>query len=116
MPILLVDRSQDGSWLALSQQDDPATLGWMRATSVVGGAVEALPVIETGGVATATPSATATAAPIDLPDLVLERAWVLDNRLMVEVRNAGRSDVTGALVVAVDGGEPRALDVKSGEP
>src|SRR5690606_8859981 len=49
-------------------------------------------------------------------DLVLERAWVLDNRLMVEVRNAGRSDVTGALVVAVDGGEPRALDVKPGEP
>ncbi len=114
--IRVVGRSDGSDWLAVGLVDRPGVSGWVPADAVSGvPSVAALPVLEgPGGEPVATPGG-GTLTP-DLPDLVVERAFARNNRLMVSVLNQGAGDAAGEFMVSINGGDPILLDVKPGEP
>jgi hypothetical protein len=114
-PIRVVGRSPDGEWLAIGPVGRPETIGWVPVDAVEGVDLAALPTLADPR----QPAATGTADPDltpDLPDLVVERAYSQDNRLVVRIANVGAGDANATLLVSVDGDTPIALDVRPGEP
>jgi len=111
--IRVLGRSPSGEWLAISIVDRPGVSGWVLAAAVTQVQVSTLPVIEGSGAA-GTPVPGGTFTP-DLPDLVIERVFSQENRLMVRLANHGIASATGVFQVSVNGQAPIALDVKPGE-
>lgn len=112
--IRIVGRSEDGEWLTIGVVDRPGTVGWVPADAVAGVEdVSALPVVASGVEPTSTPGGTLTP---DLPDLVIERAFSQQNRVMVRILNQGAGDAAGDFLLSVRGADPITLDVKPGEP
>lgn len=114
--IRVVGRSRAGGWLAIGLVDRPGVTGWVPVSAVEGiPNVQSLPVVEAlGGSGTPRPGGP-TLTP-DLPDLVLEKVFSLNNQLMVRITNQGAGDATGEFRVSVRGGDPVPLNVKPGEP
>ena len=119
VPVTLVGRTEDSSWLVLSI---PArgVVGWAPAGAVQNaGDVSALPLVDGADDARPLPASTlAAGAPTqtpDYPDLVIEAVFSRENRLIVLIANEGNADVGGAIYVVVSGGEPVRVDV-GGKP
>ncbi|MEX1023016.1 MAG: hypothetical protein WD058_07690, partial [Dehalococcoidia bacterium] len=101
-------------WLAVALVERPEVVGWVAVSDVEGVDIDALAVVLTPG-ATPAPDDGATLTP-DLPDLVVQRLFARQNRLAVEIANEGAGDAIGQFMVSINGAEPEALDVKTGEP
>ena len=113
--IRVVGRTATADWLAVGLVDRPGVTGWVPADAVGGVAdLASLPLMEGSGGAVATPGG-GTLTP-DLPDLVVQRAYSGQNRLMLSILNQGAGDAGGEFLVSVNGADPVALDVKPGEP
>ncbi len=123
VPVVLLGRTADSSWLMLEIPDRPDVAGWAPAGDIQdAGDIAALPPTWDEPVATpaatANPTAAATAPgtpAADLPDLVIEAVSSRENRLVVVVRNVGAADSGGPLFVIVDGGPRQRIDVE-GKP
>ncbi|MEX2229175.1 MAG: hypothetical protein WEB13_05985 [Dehalococcoidia bacterium] len=119
----LVGRSDDGLWLVVAPVGERDLVGWVPADAVGGaGATTHLTVVAgtntrlagtTDGVAG--PSTNPTFTP-DRPDLAIEAISSRDNRLAVSIANLGAGDVTGQVLVTVNGGTPQVVGAKPGEP
>lgn len=110
--VVLRGRSRNGAWLVVELPGRLDVVGWVPAGVVENaGDVLALPVVEAPVAGEPSPVATATQpGAVDLPDLVLEEAFVRENRLVIVVRNAGLADAVGPIYASVDGGIPQRVD------
>ena len=119
VPVTLVGRTEDSSWLVLSIPGR-GVVGWAPAGAVQNaGDVSALPLVDGAGEARPLPAGTvAASAPTqtpDYPDLVIEAVFSRENRLVVLIANEGNADIAGAIYVVVNGGQPVRVDV-GGKP
>lgn len=119
--IVVAGRSVDGNWLFVEAFDDPTIRGWVEAAAVSPTPeFAALAIIQPDATPTPSPSRTVVAGQPtfspDLPDIQIDTIFSRDNRVTVVVSNVGVIDVNAEILLSIDGGEPRAADVKPGEP
>ncbi len=114
----LLGRLADGSWLFASPVEQIAVAGWVPVEAVrEAGDIATLAVIDatTGEVAVGAPGraepVASARAGVGAPDLVLQSVGAQQDRLAIVVRNIGSGDLNDAIIVTIDGGTPRRIDV-----
>ncbi len=112
--VTVTGRDDSGDWLLIEVTGEPGLRGWVPRNAVIGAPdIEDLAVLASTPTATAVPTATLVPA---LPDLVVALAEARDNQLVVTLANEGTADVSGTILISLNGATPKPIDVKAGEP
>ncbi len=114
-PVRVAGRLEDGSWYVVEVVGRLDALGWVRRADLSPADPSSVPVVAPPGVvAPGAPGVGPTGVsnqPRDLPNLVLDGAYVRQNRLMVALSNDGYTDLAGPFTVTVNNGPPHGIEL-----
>lgn len=107
--VRVVGRLANGLWFAIEAGERGDVVGWVRTSAVLDAPPGAeIPVVAAPGASTSTPSSTVVP---EAADLALEEVRSSQNQLVVSLTNLGGSDITTAVLVSINGGEPQRIEV-----
>jgi hypothetical protein len=105
-PLRLAGRLEDGSWYAVEVVGRLDALGWVPAAALTAVEASLVPVVSAPGSGSFVPQG---AGLNDLPNLVLDRLIVRQNRLIAVLSNDGHIDLPGPFTVTVGNGEAHQI-------
>ncbi len=107
-PVRVAGRLEDGSWYIVEVVGRLDALGWVRASDLTSANPATVPVVAPPGAVAAGPTGVPSQSR-DLPNLVLDGAYVRQNRLVVVLSNDGYTDLAGPFTVTVNNGPQHTI-------